>query len=91
VSPRKLEGGDDRQRHPARFEGGERNPVTGRRRTRYVTVKGTKKAAQIELIRLLSEVENGTIVEPSKVTLAEYLRGWLVRIPVIVIGHSSRR
>jgi hypothetical protein len=33
-----------------KFEGGERNPVTGRRRTRYVTVKGTKKAAQIELI-----------------------------------------
>ena len=60
-----------------KFEGGERDPITDKRRTRYVTVKGTKKAAKIELIRLLAEVENGTIVNPSKVTLAECLRGWL--------------
>ena len=35
-----------------KFEGGERDTVTGKRRTRYVTVRGTKKDAQRELNRL---------------------------------------
>ena len=60
-----------------KFEAGDRDPNTGKRRTRFVTVRGTKKAAQAELVRLLAEVDNGTAMEPSKVTLAEYLRGWL--------------
>lgn len=60
-----------------KFEGGERDSVTGKRQTRYVTVRGTKKEAQAELIRLLAGVENGTAVEPSRVTVAEYVRGWL--------------
>jgi integrase len=60
-----------------KFEGGEREPVTGKRRTRYVTVRGTKKEAQAELIRLLSAVNDGTAVDPSKVTVAEYIHGWL--------------
>ena len=60
-----------------KFEAGERDPVTGKRRTRFVTVRGSKKDAQRELIRLLAEVENGTAVDPSRVTVSEYLRGWL--------------
>ena len=60
-----------------KFEAGEREPVTGRRRTRFVTVRGTKKAAQAELIRLLADVENGTAVDPSKVTVGEYVLTWL--------------
>jgi len=60
-----------------KFEGGERDPVTGKRRTRYVTVRGTKKDAQRDLIRLLAEVESGTAVEPKKLTVAEYLEAWL--------------
>lgn len=60
-----------------KFEAGERDPVTGERKTRYVTVRGTKKDAQRKLIRLLAEVENGTSVDPSSVTIAEYLRSWL--------------
>jgi integrase len=60
-----------------KFEAGERDLVTSKRRTRFVTVRGTKKEAQRELIRLLAEVENGTAVDPSRVTIAEYLRGWL--------------
>ena len=62
-----------------KFEAGERDLATGKRRTRYVTVHGTKKAAQLEMIRLLAEVETVTAVEPSKMTVAEYLRGWLNR------------
>lgn len=60
-----------------KFEGGEPDPRTSKRQTRYVTVRGTKKDAQRELTRLLAEVDNGTSVDPSKVTIAEYFRGWL--------------
>jgi integrase len=60
-----------------KFEGGARDPATGKRKTRFVTVRGTKKVAQVELIRLLGEVDAGTSVAPSKMTVAEYVRGWL--------------
>jgi integrase len=51
--------------------------VKGKRQTRYVTIKGPKKAAQAELVRLLAEIDNGTSVDPSKLTVADYLRNWL--------------
>jgi integrase len=60
-----------------KFEAGDRDPDTGKRQTRYITVRGTKKDAQRELIRLLGEVENGTAVDPSRVMVTEYLRAWL--------------
>jgi integrase len=60
-----------------KFEAGERDPATGKRRTRYVTVRGTRKQAQTELIKLLAQVENGASVDPSRATVAEHLRAWL--------------
>jgi hypothetical protein len=60
-----------------KFEAGERDAVTGKRRTQFLTVRGTKKEAQAELVRLLAAIDNGTAVEPSKITVAEYIRGWL--------------
>src|SRR5205814_5761026 len=59
-----------------KFEAGERDSA-GKRRTRFVTVRGTKKDALRELTRLLAEVDKGTAVDPSRVTIAEYLNGWL--------------
>lgn len=53
-----------------KFEAAEPDPVTGKRQTRYVTVRGTKKDAQRELTRLLAEVQNGTTVDPSLVTIS---------------------
>src|SRR5215470_19293079 len=60
-----------------KYEGAAPDPLTGKRQTRYVTFRGTKKAAQAELTRLLAEVDAGTAVEPSRLTVAEYLRSWL--------------
>ena len=60
-----------------KYEGGERDPATGKRTTRYATVRGTKKDAQTELTRLLDEIRAGTSVEPSTLTIADYIRGWL--------------
>ena len=54
-----------------------RDPVTGKRDTQFVTVQGTKRDAQQELTRLLASRDAGTLVEPSKVTVAEYMRDWI--------------
>jgi integrase len=68
-----------RQRSPGsweiKFDAGA-DPVTGKRKTRYVTVKGGKKAAQAELRRLLSAIDEGRLIEPSKTTLAQFLDRW---------------
>jgi integrase len=53
------------------------DPATRRRKIRYVSVKGTKKDAERELTKLLNQRNEGTSVEPSKITVAEYLRSWL--------------
>jgi integrase len=49
----------------------------GRRKARWATVKGTRQDAQKELTRLLGAADAGTLPEPSKATVAEYLREWL--------------
>jgi hypothetical protein len=54
-----------------------RDPLTGKRTTKYVTFRGTKRQAQEELTRLLAQRNDGTYVDPTKMTVAEYLRHWL--------------
>lgn len=49
----------------------------GNRQTRYVTVQGKRADAERELTKLLSAADGGTLVEPSKTTVAEYIRAWL--------------
>jgi len=63
-----------------------RDPATGKRLRIRQSVKGvTKRQAEAELRCLIREIEQGTYVEPSKLTLGEYLqhgsrtppsRGW---------------
>jgi integrase len=53
----------------------------GKRKIRYTTVKGTRQDAQKELTRLLAQHDAGTLVEPSKITVEEYLVAWLGRSP----------
>jgi integrase len=54
-----------------------RDPVTGRRKTRYQSFKGTKSQAEAELTRLLARANDGSYVDPSKTTLAEFLDSWV--------------
>jgi integrase len=49
--------------------------VGGKRYTK--SFHGTKRAAQAELRRLLKSADDGAHVAPDKITLADYLRGWL--------------
>jgi integrase len=72
--------GHIRQRGPQRwqlkFDLG-RDPRTGKRLSRFVTFSGTKREAQAELTRLLSRKAEGTYIDPTKMSVAEYLEHWL--------------
>jgi len=65
-----------RQSWQLKFDLG-RDPVSGKRLSRYVSFKGTKREAQAELNRLLSRRNQGTYVDPTKMSVAEYLEHWL--------------
>src|SRR5262245_49249846 len=52
------------------------DPLTGRRRIRYVSFKGTKRDAELELARLIAQNAAGQGVDPSKATLSEFLDCW---------------
>jgi integrase len=54
-----------------------RDPISGKRLTRYVTFRGTKREAQAELTRLLNTKNEGTYIDPTKMNMAEYLDHWL--------------
>ncbi len=44
-----------------------------KRKQRYATVRGSYQYAQKELTRLLGEVDNCTLPEPTKQTVAQYV------------------
>jgi len=57
-----------------KFDAG-RDEMTGKRKTQFVTFRGSKRAAQTRLAELIASVAQEKYVEPSKVTVAEYVRG----------------
>jgi integrase len=73
-------GGHIRARGPGAWElkyDVGRDPKTGRRITKYATVRGKKSAAQAELRRLLGTVDVGQHVDPGKLTVGQWLAQWL--------------
>src|SRR5258707_6017570 len=54
-----------------------RDPETGKRRRKWHSFHGTKREAQVECARLISEMSGGTYLEPSKTTVAQFLERWL--------------
>lgn len=54
-----------------------KDPVTGKYKYQWATVKGTKKDAEKRLAEMLHQLDNGTFIKPGKTTLAEYLERWL--------------
>ena len=49
----------------------------GNRKTRYSSFKGTKRDAQVELAKLVAAADAGTLPDPSKTTVGEYLLDWI--------------
>lgn len=51
-----------------------RDPVTGERKTQFMTVRGTRKDAETKLTELLSSVDKDSFVAPNRLTVAELVR-----------------
>src|SRR5215471_6682402 len=49
------------------------DPMTGRRKRRWHCFKGTKRQAQIRCAELVAELQSGASVDPSKITVVEFL------------------
>jgi integrase len=67
------------------------DPLTGRRRTKYASFKGTKAEAKNELVRLKAAANNGDYIDPSKTTLGEFLDRWEGWAATQVSGKTLER
>jgi len=65
--------------------------ANGKRRRKWHSFKGTKRKAEIECARLISEMENGAYVEPAKTTLAQFFERWLRYIKPNVSPRTHER
>lgn len=54
-----------------------RDPTTNKRKRIVKSVRGNKKTAEKEMHRLLHELEQGIYIEPSEITLKDYLIRWI--------------
>ena len=59
--------------------GYQEDPKTGKRRRRqkWMSLRGTKRQAETKLAELLHKVNRNEFVEPSKITVGEWLDYWL--------------
>ena len=68
-----------------------RDPVTGKRRTATATVRGTRKDAERELTRLLRTADIGEHVDPSRMTVRQWLETWLDAIRAEISPKAHER
>lgn len=61
----------------------------GRRRQKTVTVRGTKRQAEAELMRMTNEVATGAFVEPTRMTLSTFLDRWLADSAAIRVSAKT--
>src|SRR5215472_17284165 len=66
-------------------------PQDGKRKQRWHSFKGTKRQAQIECARLIAELQNGTAVEPSRMTVADFFERWIEHMQGQVSPRSHER
>jgi integrase len=69
----------------------QRDPATGNRKRKWHSFKGTKRQAQTECARLIAAMKDGTYIEPSKITVAQFLDRWLDHIKSQVTPKSHER
>lgn len=68
-----------------------RDPETGKRRRKWHSFRGTKREAQIECSRLVTEFAQGDYLEQSKTTLEVFLERWLTQIEPRVAPRTFER
>ena len=67
------------------------DPATGKRRRKWHSFEGTKRQAQIECARLISELKGGNYQEPSKTTLTQFLDRWIEHVRAQVSPGTHER
>jgi hypothetical protein len=67
------------------------DPQTGKRRRKWHSFKGTKREAQIESARLISVIQGGSYVEPSKTTISSFLESWIEHMRSQISPKSHAR
>jgi integrase len=67
------------------------DPATGKRRIATSTVKGNRRAAEKELRRLLRTLDTGEHVDPTRMTVREWLTAWLAAAREEVSPKSHER
>ena len=68
-----------------------RDPVSGKRRFATATVRGTRKQAERELVRLLRTVDTGGHVDPSRMTVGDWLELWTATTKAEVSPKTHER
>ena len=68
-----------------------RDPVTAKRRFGTATVRGARKQAEKELVRLLRTVDTGEHVDPTRITTGEWLRLWVDAVKTEVSPKTHER
>src|ERR1700730_10559351 len=68
-----------------------RDEATGKRKRRWHAFRGTKRQAQDECARLITELKSGNALEPNKVTVAQFLGRWLDHIRSQITPKSHER
>src|SRR6516164_11596873 len=65
--------------------------ASGTRRTATTTVRGNRRAAEKELRRLLRTLDTGEHVDPSRMTVRQWLATWLATVREEVAPKSYER
>jgi integrase len=68
-----------------------RDPATGKRRRKWHSFQGTKREAQHECARLITEMNKGSYIEPSKLKLSIFLDQWLESVKSQVAPRTFER
>src|SRR6516165_9284189 len=68
-----------------------RDSQTGERKRRWHSFAGTKRQAQLECARLLTETKNGTSVDPTRMTVTAFLERWIEHMSGQVSPRSHER
>src|SRR6266516_2281559 len=68
-----------------------RDPQSNQRKRHWHSFVGTKRQAQVECARLLTETKNGTSVDPTRMTVAAFLERWIEHMESQVSPRSHER
>jgi integrase len=68
-----------------------RDPATGKRKRRWHSFKGSKRAAQVECARLVAELSAGTSTDATRETLAAFLDRWVEHMAGQVAPRTIER